>query len=161
MTSATRSRSLTPVFQAKGKTRLRPLSQKRRRHCLKRYERSEGERSLGPPFLSNCPAVQWRRKMVTLNLRWLFLALSITFPTLSNAQDPMIELSLSDPSRWDYFSDQVMGGVSSGSASFEQDGGQSILRLTGDVSTANNGGFISSAIKVEPRLTCNRARSSF
>ncbi|MDO7630134.1 MAG: CIA30 family protein, partial [Loktanella sp.] len=90
--------------------------------------------------------------MVTLNLRWLFLALSITFPTLSNAQDPMIELSLSDPSRWDYFSDQVMGGVSSGSASFEQDGGQSILRLTGDVSTANNGGFIQARSKLSQDL---------
>ena len=90
--------------------------------------------------------------MLTLNLRWLFLALSMTLPTLSNAQDPMIELSLSDSSRWDYFSDQVMGGVSSGSASFEQDGGQSILRLTGDVSTANNGGFIQARSKLSQDL---------
>ena len=90
--------------------------------------------------------------MLTLNLRQLFLAISIIFPTLSNAQDPMIEFSLSDPSRWDYFSDQVMGGVSSGSASFQQDGGQSILRLTGDVSTANNGGFIQARTKLRQDL---------
>lgn len=41
-------------------------------------------------------------------------------------------------SEWRYFSDGVMGGVSSGSAAIE-DGA---LRLRGTVSTANNGGFI-------------------
>ncbi len=40
--------------------------------------------------------------------------------------------------QWRYFADTVMGGVSEGTAAFE-DG---VLRLTGTVSTANNGGFI-------------------
>ena len=44
--------------------------------------------------------------------------------------------------RWDYFSDQVMGGVSEGSASFGSDNGEAYAHMTGDVSTANNGGFI-------------------
>ena len=40
--------------------------------------------------------------------------------------------------RWGYVADGVMGGVSQGQAALE--GG--VIRLTGDVSTANNGGFI-------------------
>ncbi|MDB4139339.1 CIA30 family protein [Candidatus Thioglobus sp.] len=43
---------------------------------------------------------------------------------------------------WQYTSDQVMGGVSDGQVSLEQDGETYYARLTGNVSTANNGGFI-------------------
>ena len=42
---------------------------------------------------------------------------------------------------WRYFADTVMGGVSSGQATYSAaDGGYA--KLTGNVSTANNGGFI-------------------
>ncbi|WP_172975628.1 MULTISPECIES: CIA30 family protein [unclassified Roseivivax] len=44
--------------------------------------------------------------------------------------------------RWRFFTDGVMGGVSTGQVAFLNEGGQSIARLTGEVSTANNGGFI-------------------
>ncbi len=44
----------------------------------------------------------------------------------------------SGAARWDYVADGVMGGVSQGQA-VREDGA---LRLTGEVSTANNGGFI-------------------
>ena len=44
--------------------------------------------------------------------------------------------------RWEYFSDGVMGGVSDGRADFAIDGTTAYIRLTGKVSTANNGGFI-------------------
>ncbi len=43
---------------------------------------------------------------------------------------------------WQYVSDQVMGGVSDGKVSLEQDGEMYYARLTGNVSTKNNGGFI-------------------
>lgn len=43
---------------------------------------------------------------------------------------------------WRYFSDRVMGGVSDGGAALEQDNGVAFARLTGQVSTANNGGFV-------------------
>jgi len=43
---------------------------------------------------------------------------------------------------WQYTSDQVMGGVSDGQVTLEQDGKTYYARLTGNVSTANNGGFI-------------------
>lgn len=44
--------------------------------------------------------------------------------------------------RWRFFTDGVMGGVSSGQVSFHTEGGQSYARLTGNVSTKNRGGFI-------------------
>lgn len=43
---------------------------------------------------------------------------------------------------WQYVSDQVMGGVSDGTATLEQEGDMTFARLTGTVSTANNGGFV-------------------
>ena len=44
--------------------------------------------------------------------------------------------------RWQFYTDQVMGGVSSGKASIKFDSEGAYLRLEGSVSTANNGGFI-------------------
>jgi len=43
---------------------------------------------------------------------------------------------------WSFLSDRVMGGVSEGSATYAEESGQGFLRLGGDVSTANRGGFI-------------------
>ena len=43
---------------------------------------------------------------------------------------------------WQYVSDRVMGGVSDGKVILEQDGEMYYVRLTGNVSTRNNGGFI-------------------
>ena len=43
---------------------------------------------------------------------------------------------------WQYISDQTMGGVSDGQAILDKDGDMIFARLTGNVSTANNGGFI-------------------
>ena len=43
---------------------------------------------------------------------------------------------------WQYVSDRVMGGVSDGKVTLEQDGEMFYARLTGIVSTRNNGGFI-------------------
>lgn len=44
--------------------------------------------------------------------------------------------------QWRFFTDQVMGGVSSGSVVPLQENGRDFLRMTGKVSTANRGGFI-------------------
>ncbi|MBE1282993.1 MAG: NADH ubiquinone oxidoreductase [Rhodobacteraceae bacterium] len=44
--------------------------------------------------------------------------------------------------RWDYVADTVMGGVSTGQVQFLRDGNDAFARLTGTVSTENNGGFI-------------------
>ena len=61
--------------------------------------------------------------------------------TVSLAQNdivfPIQEGAVSD---WKYVSDRVMGGVSEGNVYLEKDGDTSFARLTGDVSTRNNGG---------------------
>jgi hypothetical protein len=44
--------------------------------------------------------------------------------------------------RWRFFADTVMGGVSTGQVSFRSEDGNTFARMTGRVSTANNGGFI-------------------
>jgi len=43
---------------------------------------------------------------------------------------------------WSFFTDGVMGGVSSGKAFLGKSGSDNFVRLEGEVSTANNGGFI-------------------
>ncbi len=62
--------------------------------------------------------------------------------------------------RWRFFTDKVMGGVSSGALHFDNDGNRRWARMTGMVSTANNGGFIQMQRLLEPplpsRLTCVR-----
>ena len=44
--------------------------------------------------------------------------------------------------RWRFFTDGVMGGVSIGQVAFVEEDGQGHARMTGRVSTANRGGFI-------------------
>lgn len=44
--------------------------------------------------------------------------------------------------RWELYTDQVMGGVSTGQMTVETVAGRPALRMRGDVSLANNGGFI-------------------
>ena len=55
----------------------------------------------------------------------------------------MIEDFKSQPeTRWRFFTDTVMGGVSTGQVEFLDEGGDAYAHVTGSVSTANNGGFI-------------------
>ena len=50
---------------------------------------------------------------------------------------------------WAYLADTVMGGVSRGSAEFSN----GALKLTGQVSTKNNGGFIQVRTRIDPTET--------
>ena len=52
--------------------------------------------------------------------------------------------------RWRVVSDQVMGGISKGSVGYDIIDGRRCLRLTGDVSVENNGGFIQAALDLAP-----------
>ena len=52
------------------------------------------------------------------------------------------DFSQAPQTRWDYVADGVMGGVSQGEADFVQTEGGPAVRLTGQVSIENNGGFI-------------------
>ena len=52
--------------------------------------------------------------------------------------------------RWQLVTDGVMGGVSRGSLTSTSHDGKACVRLSGVVSTANNGGFIQLAQSVSP-----------
>jgi hypothetical protein len=55
---------------------------------------------------------------------------------------PSEETAMATDSEWRFFTDTVMGGVSTGRVTQMTEGGESFLRMTGTVSTANRGGFI-------------------
>lgn len=52
--------------------------------------------------------------------------------------------------RWELIADRVMGGVSSGEMKREHVGGRPALRIRGDVSLENNGGFVQIALDLAP-----------
>ncbi len=57
--------------------------------------------------------------------------------------DVMTEnFTMQPETRWRFFTDQVMGGVSTGGVAFAGQVGETFARMTGRVSTANQGGFI-------------------
>jgi len=76
------------------------------------------------------------------------LALAMTLSTLPAQASEIDDFAGAPAQRWDFFSDQVMGGVSTGDVAFAE----GALRLTGTVSTANNGGFIQARLKLPERL---------
>lgn len=90
--------------------------------------------------------------MIFRRLRKLLLAAACAAPAFAVADTALPTLSLSDPATWAYFSDQVMGGVSEGRASFALDNGKPVLRLSGTVSTANRGGFIQARTTLDTAL---------
>jgi Complex I intermediate-associated protein 30 (CIA30) len=52
------------------------------------------------------------------------------------------DFTMQPQTRWRFFTDQVMGGISTGGVAVAQEDGTSFARMTGRVSTANRGGFI-------------------
>ena len=74
---------------------------------------------------------------------FLSLIAIITINSKAIAVEPLSFPFNSDSGKyWRYTSDQVMGGVSDGKVTLGQDEGMYYARLTGNVSTKNNGGFI-------------------
>jgi hypothetical protein len=53
-------------------------------------------------------------------------------------------------SRWEGFTDQVMGGVSEMDSRIVREGDSNVLHLSGDVSLENNGGFIQVRLRLDP-----------
>ena len=94
------------------------------------------------------------RRGLLAALLWLGL------PTALLAEEMMFDNFEDAPeTRWQFFADTVMGGVSTGQASFvpEKSGDAAHMRLTGAVSTANNGGFIQSRRRLESPLPADTA----
>lgn len=76
--------------------------------------------------------------------------------TQVRASDMLIDdFKLQPETRWRFLSDAVMGGISSGQVAFESDQGLAQARMTGSVSTANNGGFIQIRMKVQKAAPAN------
>jgi hypothetical protein len=70
------------------------------------------------------------------------LMLAATLPAASASETVIEDFRMQPETRWRFFTDEVMGGVSSGKVVFARDDGQPFARMTGRVSTANRGGFI-------------------
>ena len=66
----------------------------------------------------------------------IFVVLSLSWSSAVKADD------LSRLGNWVYFADTVMGGKSSGAAERVNVDGRAAIKLTGNVTTENNGGFI-------------------
>ncbi|MAU54159.1 MAG: NADH ubiquinone oxidoreductase [Roseovarius sp.] len=81
----------------------------------------------------------------------LLLSLAMSGP----ARPDPVPLDYDPPplSAWSYVSDQVMGGVSEGGAAVDGDH----LRLSGEVSTANRGGFIQTRVRLARRFPAGAA----
>ena len=54
--------------------------------------------------------------------------------------------------QWNLITDQVMGGISTGKFIVEKVDGVKCYRMTGDVTTKNNGGFIQIRAKLNPEI---------
>lgn len=76
------------------------------------------------------------------------LILSAYTPAL--ASDMLIDDFKQQPeTRWRFFADTVMGGVSSGRVQFVSEDGHAYAQMTGRVSTDNRGGFIQIRLKLQ------------
>ena len=76
---------------------------------------------------------------------FLALAVMLAFSARPGgaAEERMLETFDKNPeTRWRFIADTVMGGVSTGKVDFLTENGMAYARLTGSVSTENNGGFI-------------------
>ena len=89
--------------------------------------------------------------------RVIFLIL-ITIYQNNGLSNEMILDKLNNPNltnqsqQWNFITDQVMGGISTGKVKVENINGIKCYRMTGNVSTKNNGGFIQIRAKLYPEI---------
>ena len=72
----------------------------------------------------------------------LLIALTLSSNIFADQENLSFPFNADSGKYWQYVSDRVMGGVSDGRVDLEKEGEMYYARLTGNVSTANNGGFI-------------------
>ena len=83
------------------------------------------------------------RKMMKRTFLALAVMLAFSARPGGAAEERMLETFDKNPeTRWRFIADTVMGGVSTGKVDFLTENGMAYARLTGSVSTENNGGFI-------------------
>ena len=87
----------------------------------------------------------------------IFLILLVLCQNNASSNDMILD-QLKNPKftnqsqRWNFITDQVMGGVSTGKFIVQKLDGEMCYRMTGDVSTKNNGGFIQIRVKLSPEI---------
>lgn len=85
------------------------------------------------------------RSIIFLLLLWI--------PLTSLVANNVLEDFKTQPdTRWRFISDAVMGGVSTGELEFHHEDGDTYARMTGNVSTENNGGFIQFRMRLSSSL---------
>jgi adhesin HecA-like repeat protein len=75
----------------------------------------------------------------------IWAVLLALLPSMIQAEEAKMELS----PKWEYVADTVMGGVSRGQAVHGTVQGRQAIRLTGNVSLDNNGGFVQIAFDLQ------------
>ena len=94
--------------------------------------------------------------MITIfrNLKTTFLyQIFFAAVLISSMSNNVSAKNLVYENNWAYLADTVMGGVSRGGAEFSA----GALRLTGQVSTKNNGGFIQVRTRIDPTETVGKS----
>ena len=87
----------------------------------------------------------------------IFLILFLIFQSKVFSKDMILD-QLKNPKltnqsqNWNFITDQVMGGVSTGKFTVDKVDGVVCYRMIGDVSTKNNGGFIQIRAKLNPEI---------
>lgn len=82
-------------------------------------------------------------KLIIKSLKKISITVIIIFFTSTlNGQNLVENFETNPEKRWQFFTDRVMGGQSSGKLEFWKDDEKSFARMIGDVTTKNNGGFI-------------------
>ena len=80
--------------------------------------------------------------------KYIIISLLLLVNT-ANSEMIIDNLENSENRNWVYFTDNVMGGVSTGDFVYINEDGENFYRMTGNVSTENNGGFIQFATRVD------------
>ncbi len=107
--------------------------------------------SIDPPSYRPAPSTTAKQALM-FGLSVLLFSFVMTNP--SHAEPVPLENFTSAPQdRWEFIADTVMGGVSTGNVQFLSDDGQTVLKLSGTVSTANNGGFIQARLPLDQTNT--------
>ena len=98
-----------------------------------------------------------QKKSRSILKKIIFLILFLICQNKVSSKDMILD-QLKNPNitnqsqKWNFITDQVMGGVSTGKFIVEEVEGVVCYRMTGDVSTKNNGGFIQMRTKLSPEI---------
>ena len=75
-------------------------------------------------------------------MKYIIIFILLVFSISAYSETTMENFKSGPENRWQFFTDQVMGGRSIGKLDFLSEENISFARMTGDVTTENNGGFI-------------------